>query len=140
MSKQFKAVFELFNERPIPQSDKLQLIFKRPYSEEEQIKLVPFFDKPVQAQIREYVPEGGEKTTEAEIDGVFHVISTKPDRLANGNKTGFVIEKMYDRENHKNVIQLYQKDCEIFMEIIQEELPGMEEAAEEENIRSMKPE
>lgn len=131
MERKIELIIELFNEKPVPQSDKLQLFFKKPYSESEQIKLVPFFDKSVQAKIYEHVPEGGEQTTDVIIDDIFHVTSAKPDRLANGNKTGFVIEKMHDRENHEKAVHLYQKECVIVLEIIQNELPGMAEDEEE---------
>lgn len=140
MSKIFEGTFELFHEQPrrAVNGDKLQIVLEKPFSEQDQKDLVDFFDQSVNVKIREYAETKGEAENPVSIDDIFEVTAVKLRRLANGNKTSFVIEKMYDRESHRNVIELFQKDVDISMEIIQDDLPGMMEGEEkEENILSI---
>lgn len=133
MSKQFEGVFELFQEQPRRQvnGDKLQIVLEKPFTEQDQKDLVDFFDQSVQVKIREYIEGDEKKTSPVMIDDIFEVTAVKLRRLANGNKTSFVLEKMYDRDNHRRVVDLFSKDVSVFMEIIQQELPGMEDREEE---------
>jgi len=131
MSKNFEGIFELFSEQPRRQAngDKLQIVLEKPFSEEDQKNLVDYFDQSVKVIIEEHAGDA-EKGSIVIINDIFEVTAVKLRRLANGNKTSFVLEKMYDRDNHRRVVDLFQKDVHVVMEIIQQELPGMEEEIE----------
>ena len=134
MGKQFEGVFELFNGYPRLgiNGDKLQIIFEKAFSEEEQKSLVDFFDQSVQVKIHEQEQE--DITADPIIiDDIFGVTAVAMRKLANGNKTRFVLEKMYDRDNHRRIVELFQCKVNVFMEIIQQELPGMEDREDRED-------
>jgi len=131
MEKIFEGIFELFQEQPRRQvnGDKLQIVLEKPFSEEDQKNLVDYFDQSVKVKIKEHI-EGNEKGSIVIIEDIFEVTAVKLRRLANGNKTSFVLEKMYDRDNHRRAVELFQKDVYVTMEIIQQDLPGMEDEIE----------
>jgi hypothetical protein len=133
MSKKFESVFELYYYQPRRQvtGNKFQMVFKKTYSEAEQHKLDGFFDEDVSIRVIEHVPGGASMTTDVVIEGIFHVMNISPQRLASGNKCNFVLENMLDRSNLEKAASLFEKDTSIFMEIIQQELPGMAEDEEE---------
>ncbi len=140
MSKKFEGIFELFHEQPRRQvnGDKLQITLEKPFTEDEQKKLVDFFDQSVRVKIYEHTDENYQDGSPVAITDIFEVTAVKLRKLANGNKTSFVLEKMHDRDNHRRAVELFQKDVNVFMEIIQEDLPGMEdEEIIEENILPM---
>ena len=132
MSKQFEGVFELFNGYPRLgiNGDKLQIIFEKAFCEKEQKLLVDFFDQSVKVKIHEYDPEDLDASPVI-IDDIFEITAVRIRRLANGNKTSFVIEKMWDRDNNRRIVELFQKEVTVSMEIIQEDLPGLEDPEDE---------